>query len=97
MLSISIHDKDNPYTILVNPFPIFPRHLTIPLVSHTDQLIYGRLGAMLDLAEKLEGYTLYNGPKCGASAPDHFHFQAGNRGFLAHGGEIGDIGQGITI
>ncbi len=77
------NDKDNPYTILVNPFPIFPRHLTIPLVSHTDQLIYGRLGAMLDLAEKLEGYTLfYNGPKCGASAPDHFHFQAGNRGFL---------------
>ena len=71
------------YEILINPFPIFPKHLTIPVVDHTDQLISGRFGAMLDLAEKLQGYTLfYNGPKCGASAPDHFHFQAGNRGFL---------------
>lgn len=74
---------DNPYTILVNPFPIFPRHLTIPLLTHTDQLIKGRIGPILDLARKLQGFTLfYNGPKCGASAPDHFHFQAGNRGFL---------------
>ena len=76
-------DVKNPYTILVNPFPIFPRHLTIPQIAHTDQKIFGRFGAMLDLAVNLEGYTLfYNGPKCGASAPDHFHFQAGNRGFL---------------
>lgn len=78
-----LEENDNPYTILVNPFPIFPRHLTIPLLAHTDQKIYGRMGAMLDLSAKLPDYTLfYNGPKCGASAPDHFHFQAGNRGFL---------------
>lgn len=76
-------DFQNPYTVLVNPFPIFPRHLTIPMLAHTDQLIGGRMGAMLSLAKQLDGYTLfYNGPKCGASAPDHFHFQAGNKGFL---------------
>ena len=80
-LSYSYNGED--YEILINPFPIFPKHLTIPIIRHSDQLISGRFGAMLDLAEKLAGYTLfYNGPKCGASAPDHFHFQAGNRGFL---------------
>jgi ATP adenylyltransferase/5',5'''-P-1,P-4-tetraphosphate phosphorylase II len=71
------------YTILVNPYPIFPRHLTIPALEHTPQLIASRFGDMLDLAQQLAGYTVfYNGPKCGASAPDHFHFQAGNKGFL---------------
>lgn len=76
-------DRENPYTVLINPFPIFPKHLTIPMVAHKDQLIEGRMGAMLSLAKELQDFTLfYNGPKCGASAPDHFHFQAGNRGFL---------------
>lgn len=71
------------YTVLINPFPIFPRHLTIPCNGHVDQRINGRLGDMMQLAKALEGYTLfYNGPKCGASAPDHMHFQAGNRGFM---------------
>ena len=71
------------YTILINPFPIFPRHLTIPALEHTPQLIASRLGDMLDLAQQLDNYIVfYNGPKCGASAPDHFHFQAGNKGFL---------------
>lgn len=71
------------YSVLINPFPIFPYHLTIPDVNHVDQLIKGRVIDMLDLAEKLSDYVLfYNGPLCGASAPDHFHFQAGNKGFL---------------
>jgi hypothetical protein len=71
------------YQILVNPFPIFPVHLTIPDMEHTDQLIYDRFGDMLDLAEALDDFVVfYNGPKCGASAPDHLHFQAGNKGFL---------------
>lgn len=71
------------YTILVNPFPIFHRHLTIPDTSHTDQLIAGRIADMMGLAEELNGYTVfYNGPRCGASAPDHMHFQAGNSDFL---------------
>ena len=71
------------YSILINPFPIFPRHLTIPDTSHTDQLIADRIADMMRLASELEEYTVfYNGPKCGASAPDHMHFQAGNSDFL---------------
>lgn len=71
------------YQILVNPFPIFPKHLTIPSFDHTDQLILGRYGHMLELAKDLSDYTIfYNGPKCGASAPDHIHFQGGVKGFL---------------
>ncbi|MFV0590865.1 MAG: DUF4922 domain-containing protein [Draconibacterium sp.] len=71
------------YSVLVNPFPIFPQHFTIVAGEHVPQQIKGRLGDMLDLAFSLPGFTLfYNGPKCGASAPDHFHFQAGNSGFM---------------
>jgi len=71
------------YLILINPFPIFKRHLTIVSQKHTPQRISGNFETMLALAESLPEYTLfYNGPQCGASAPDHLHFQAGNRGFL---------------
>ena len=74
---------DGKYIILINPFPIFPRHLTIPDQRHVDQLIYERVEDMMDLAHELDEYTVfYNGPKCGASAPDHMHFQAGNSDFL---------------
>ncbi|MFA5818534.1 MAG: DUF4922 domain-containing protein [Bacteroidales bacterium] len=70
-------------TVLVNPFPIFPRHLTIHSELHTDQRILQNFGSMLSLAEAIPDYVIfYNGPQCGASAPDHLHFQAGNRGFL---------------
>ena len=73
----------NEYIVLVNPFPIFPEHLTIPHISHTDQRISGNFGSMLELAAELDDFVLfYNGPKCGASAPDHLHFQAGIKGFL---------------
>lgn len=65
------------YVILVNPFPIFSGHLTIPSKIHTPQLISGRAADMMRLAADLPGYTVfYNGAKCGASAPDHIHFQA---------------------
>lgn len=71
------------YSVLINPFPIFPKHLTIPVEEHTSQRIEGHLTDMLDLAAALPEYVVfYNGPRCGASAPDHFHFQAGNKGFL---------------
>ncbi len=71
------------YQILINPFPIFPRHLTIPEMEHTEQRIATRFGDMLELAKELTDYVVfYNGPKCGASAPDHAHFQAGNKGFM---------------
>lgn len=65
------------YEILVNPFPIFPGHLTIASCHHEPQSINGHVGDMLRLACDLEDYTVfYNGPQCGASAPDHLHFQA---------------------
>lgn len=65
------------YEILVNPFPIFPGHLTIASCHHEPQSVNGHVGDMLRLACDLEGYTVfYNGPQCGASAPDHLHFQA---------------------
>lgn len=71
------------YHLLMNPFPIFPRHLTVPALEHTSQLIQGRFTDMLDLAATATDYVVfYNGPRCGASAPDHVHFQAGNKGFL---------------
>jgi hypothetical protein len=71
------------YMVLVNPFPIFPKHLTIPACEHVDQRIINRFGDMLDLSYNLDEFTIfYNGPKCGASAPDHVHFQAGSKGFL---------------
>jgi len=68
----------------VNPFPIFPEHFTIPNKEHLPQQIVGNFEMLLSLAEDLDGkYTVfYNGPKCGASAPDHFHFQAGTRNFM---------------
>lgn len=65
------------YTILVNPYPIFDGHLTIACKEHTPQRIDGRIADMMRLAAELPGYTIfYNGAKCGASAPDHMHFQA---------------------
>ncbi len=83
--------EDDKYIVLINPFPIFPRHLTIPDNSHVDQLIADRVKDMLDLASQLDEYTVfYNGPKCGASAPDHMHFQAGNSDFLTLAGDLED-------
>lgn len=65
------------YDILVNPFPIFPNHLTIASREHVCQRLDSRFKDMLFLAEILKDNTiLYNGPACGASAPDHMHFQA---------------------
>ena len=64
------------YDLLLNPFPIFPNHLVIALSEHRDQGLDGRLEDLLFLADFFKGYTFfYNGPSCGASAPDHHHFQ----------------------
>ena len=71
------------YDILINPFPIFTRHLTIPRREHVDQQLVPYICDMFDLARELTDFVVfYNGPKCGASAPDHMHFQAGNADFL---------------
>jgi ATP adenylyltransferase/5',5'''-P-1,P-4-tetraphosphate phosphorylase II len=65
------------YLILTNPFPIFPVHLTISKLEHTPQEILLYFSELLELSYSLNDFTVfYNGPKCGASAPDHFHFQA---------------------
>ena len=71
---------DDNFTIYCNPFPIVDRHLTIAHREHRLQRIANQFGNMLDLAATLPGYfVVYNGPECGASAPDHMHFQAGSR------------------
>ena len=69
------------FKIQVNPYPIFKRHLTIADLHHEPQRLAGRVGDMLLLAKALPDFVIfYNGPKCGASAPDHAHFQAGAKG-----------------
>ncbi len=71
------------FIILANPYPIFSVHLTIPSCLHQPQQIEGNMETMLLLSRDLEDFTLfYNGPRCGASAPDHFHFQACPRDVL---------------
>jgi len=66
------------YQILCNPYPVLENHITIPLLSHVPQRIRRKVGDMLSLAEQLPDYVVfYNGPRSGASAPDHFHLQAG--------------------
>jgi hypothetical protein len=71
---------DVDFTLYFNPFPIIDRHLTIAHREHRPQGIANQFGNMLDLAAALPGYfVIYNGPECGASAPDHMHFQAGSR------------------
>lgn len=73
------------YDILVNPFPICDKHFTIASKKHEPQLIQGHVEDMLDLAQAMPGFiVLYNGPRAGASAPDHFHFQAGNVEFFGN-------------
>lgn len=69
------------YKIQVNPYPIFKRHLTIADLQHVPQQLTDRVGDMLSLAKALSDFVIfYNGPQCGASAPDHAHFQAGAKG-----------------
>ena len=71
------------YELLVNPFPILPIHFTIPSVQHEPQLIHDNYSQIHKLLEEYpEMLVFYNGPKCGASAPDHVHFQAGTSGVL---------------
>ena len=71
------------YELLVNPFPILPVHFTIPSLHHQPQLIrqmYGEIHRLLTEYPQLT--VFYNGPQCGASAPDHAHLQAGTSGVL---------------
>ncbi|MFZ2323093.1 MAG: DUF4922 domain-containing protein [Ignavibacteriaceae bacterium] len=72
------------YIMLCNPFPIFPTHFTLTYKEHQPQRILDTFTDMLDLSKDISKYytVIYNGPRCGASAPDHLHFQAGNKFFM---------------
>lgn len=81
------------YILLINPFPIFHKHFTIPSVNHIPQAIKSEIDSLLIISSMLgKDYSVfYNGPNCGASAPDHLHFQAGNFGFMKIDTEYEDI------
>ena len=75
--------KGRLYRIQVNPYPIFPNHLVIARDRHLDQSVWHCFVDALDLSRDLKGYTVfYNGPKSGASKPDHMHFQACPSGLM---------------
>lgn len=72
------------YLILCNPYPVFPEHFTVVAADHKSQEILIYFQDFLSVSRLLGSkYSLiYNGPKCGASAPDHLHFQAGTKQFM---------------
>jgi hypothetical protein len=72
------------YMVLCNPYPIFPGHLTIAHLQHRPQAIETEFTALLKLAEDFgpDYLVFYNGPQCGASAPDHMHFQGAPKGLM---------------
>lgn len=83
---------DSDFTVYCNPYPIVNHHLTIVHGEHRPQRIAGQLSALLDMARALPGYfVIYNGPECGASAPDHLHFQAGLRDLFPIEADTADI------
>jgi hypothetical protein len=83
---------DSEFTLYCNPFPILERHLTIVHSQHRPQRIDGQYRALLRLAEALpDSFVIYNGPQCGASAPDHLHFQACSRAVFPVGRDAGSM------
>ncbi len=81
------------YILLCNPFPILPEHFTIPRIDHVPQRLGEDLSVMLSLTRDLAPRysTFYNGARCGASAPDHLHFQAGTRMTMPIESEYGRV------
>ncbi|QQS47539.1 MAG: DUF4922 domain-containing protein [Acidobacteriota bacterium] len=73
---------DSRFVALCNPFPVLGDHLVVSSIDHIPQAIGGNMKPLLDLAEALgpEWFSFYNGPRCGASAPDHLHYQAASAG-----------------
>lgn len=78
------------WLILNNPYPIFPDHLVVSHNGHLPQDIHTCLRAMIDFVKDLDfSFTaFYNGPACGASAPDHLHFQACPEGGIPITGQL---------
>jgi len=86
------------YQILVNPYPIFKQHLTIVDKKHTPQSIAERFDDMIEFSDILrESFILYNGPECGASAPDHAHFQVCGKEEEMEGGISADWNEETLI
>ncbi len=82
----------NSYLIITNPYPIFTKHLTIVKLEHTPQRILPHFHDLLNISKILPDFTIfYNGPQCGASAPDHFHFQGGNSGYMPLERELSEL------
>ncbi len=75
--------KHREYNIQINPYPIFPNHLVIVRSEHIPQAIWHHFPDMMSFTLRYPGYTVfYNGPRSGASAPDHLHFQACPRNLM---------------
>lgn len=85
--------------ILPNPYPVLPKHCTVTDRTHRPQRLEGRLGTMLDLATAIgpDLLVFYNGPRCGASAPDHFHFQVCDTSGIPIVGELCGIEEILPI
>lgn len=83
------------FLILCNPMPIFREHFTISHIDHIPQSIEEHIVAFLELARDLSGThsVFYNGPRCGASAPDHMHFQASPAGSIPVEHDAADTGR----
>lgn len=82
---------ENHFHVLCNPYPIFPEHFTVPLLKHSPQEILSTFEDFLKLCKYMDKHTIfYNGPKSGASAPDHLHFQAVTRNIMPMDMEIDD-------
>jgi hypothetical protein len=87
------------YLIFCNPYPILPEHLVIADREHTPQRLDGRELELITLARLLgpNYVVLYNGPACGASAPDHLHFQAGIKSRLPLIAEVDQQAQRVLM
>jgi hypothetical protein len=72
------------YLLLCNPYPVFSEHFTIVTANHKPQKISSSFNDFILISKRISNnYSLiYNGPQCGASAPDHLHFQAGTKYFM---------------
>ncbi len=90
--------QDGDYELLVNPYPILPVHFTIPTRRHQPQQIRGMYGEMMQLLKHYPELTVfYNGPLCGASAPDHAHLQAGSSGVMPLQKEWQRLSRNLTV
>ncbi len=70
------------WLVLCNIAPLFEPHFTVIAREHQPQRLEPALDVLLEMARDIHGaYTVfYNGPRCGASLPDHLHIQAARSG-----------------